>query len=463
MRIDMEESMKKNFDYVTKKGERFSFGLYVFGAILSYYMIYSYLQLYLTDIGVPAAIVGLIFIVAKIWDAVNDPMFGVIVDRAHLKKGKFLPWIKLASLAIPLTTIFMFFIPSSATLTVKIVWAIVAYILWDTAYTMYDVPVNGIVTSMTPNLNERNVIYAIASFCIYLGGLLVAILVPSLYSNLGWGIAGLIIGVLCLVTMRPLDRRAKERLSVAVEKQPSIKEILSNLLHNKYLLIYVGIAILGSLTNFQTTLQTYFAIHCLGGTAMLTPLALATAVPVLLVVPFVPKVIKKFDKFKVFIVAKIISVIFDVIIFSVGYQNITVLLLLLVVKQIFTTFWATTGIMFVADCVEYGNFISGNRAQGITFSLKAFTNKMIVALAGAFGMFALAAVGFVEGTNVVQSASTISGIWFLYSFFPVIGGVVSSVLMLLFYKLRDKDVQIMSRCNAGELSQEEAKRQLHLN
>jgi len=250
---------------------------------------------------------------------------------------------------------------------------------------------------------------------------------------------------------------------VEEEKQPSIKEILSNLAHNKYLLIYVGIAILGSLTNFQTTLQTYFAIHCLGGTTMLTPIALATAVPVLFVVPFVPKIIKKFDKFTVFIVTKIITVVFDAVIFLVGYQNITVLLLLLVVKQIFATFWGTIGIMFVADCVEYGNFVSGNRAQGITFSLKAFTNKMVVALAGAFGMFALAAVGFVEGSGVVQSASTVSGIWFLYSFFPVIGGVVSSVLMLLFYKLRDKDVQIMTKCNSGEISQEEAKQQLHLN
>ena len=71
----------------TTFGERFLYGLYAFGAILSYYAIYSYLQLYLTDIGISAAAVGVIFIIAKVWDAVNDPMFGVIVDKANLKGG----------------------------------------------------------------------------------------------------------------------------------------------------------------------------------------------------------------------------------------------------------------------------------------------------------------------------------------------------------------------------------------
>lgn len=72
--------------------ERMSFGLYSFGTILSYYLIMSYLQLYMTDIGIAAEVIGVVFIFAKVWDAVNDPIFGVMVDKVHFKSGKYLPW-----------------------------------------------------------------------------------------------------------------------------------------------------------------------------------------------------------------------------------------------------------------------------------------------------------------------------------------------------------------------------------
>jgi Na+/melibiose symporter-like transporter len=84
----------------TSKGERMSFGLFSLGTILSYYMIMSYLQLYMTDIAIPAVTVGIIFMAAKIWDAINDPLFGVIVDRINLKNGKYKPWVRLATIAI---------------------------------------------------------------------------------------------------------------------------------------------------------------------------------------------------------------------------------------------------------------------------------------------------------------------------------------------------------------------------
>ena len=72
--------MQNNKKLTTSKGERAAYGLYAFGAILSYYMIMSYLQLYMTDIGISAIAVGIIFMFAKMWDAVNDPIFGVMLS-----------------------------------------------------------------------------------------------------------------------------------------------------------------------------------------------------------------------------------------------------------------------------------------------------------------------------------------------------------------------------------------------
>jgi Na+/melibiose symporter-like transporter len=112
--------------------------------------------------------------------------------------------------------------------------------------------------------------------------------------------------------------------------------------------------------------------------------------------------------------------------------------------------------MFIADCIEYGQFRNGARNQGIAFATKAFTNKIIVALTGAFAMFGLAAAGFIEGEGAAQSQATMNGIWFLYSFMPLIGSSLAMVIMLAFYKLREADVDLMIRCNRGEITRKEA-------
>ena len=452
----------KKLNMQTGRAERISYGLYAFGAILSYYAVYSYLQLYLTDIGISATAVGIIFMVAKVWDAVNDPMFGIIVDKTHLKGGKFIPWLKLGAWAVPITTVLMFVIPDSLSVTGKIIWALLSYILWDIAYTMYDAPINAVATVATGDTGERNRLYALAGFGVYVGGILVAVLVPMFYPNIGWSFTIIVLSILCLASMLPLPYKIKERLSAEQQDEPSVKEILKNLLDNRYLLIYTLVAIVGSVTSFSTTVQGYFAIHCLGDSSYMTPLALATAVPFLFVVLFVPKVTDRFDKFRVYIITRIISILLSLTIFFCGYENIGFFMLLVVIRAVFDAFWAQIGVMFVADCVEYGQFKNGARNEGVAFSLKAFTNKMVVALTGAIGMFLLAAIGFVSGEGAVQSQNVVRGIWVLYSFCPVIGAVISVILMLILYRLRDTDVNIMRKANKGEITHGEAEMKMTL-
>lgn len=448
--------MSKHTDYKTGRGERLSYGLYALGAILSYYFIMSYLQIFMTDIGISAVTVGIIFMAAKAWDAINDPIFGVLVDKVNFKRGKYKPWLKIASIAIPISTILLFVIPSDVSIQIKIIWSSIAYLLWDTSYTMYDVPMNAIVTSMTDSQKERNKLYSFSAFFVYLGALLVAIVVPMMFPNIGWGPTSIILGVICFGFMLPLNFKVKERYNTEEQEEITVTQILLSLVKNKYLLIFTFASIIGSVFNFAIPLNGYFAIHNLGDAKLMTPLTLASAIPVLFIVLFVPKILEKIDKFKVYIGTRIITILVDVIIFVVGYKNVGLLFALIFVKNIFAGVWGVTAIMFIADCVEYGHYTFGERVQGIAFSTKAFTNKIIVALTSALAMFGLAAFGFVEGTNVMQTQATVDGIWLLYACVPIIGSVLSVIVMLLFYKLRDKDVQTMTRCNNGEITKEEA-------
>lgn len=447
--------MKKQNDFITSHFERTSVGLYAFGTILSYYMIMSYLQLYMTNIGISAVAVGLIFIFAKVWDAVNDPIFGVMVDKVQLKGGKYRPWLRISTIAIPVTTVLLFIVPANASVQAKIIWSSVAYVLWDTAYTMCDVPMNSIVTAMTESSFERNKMYSLNAFFVYLGGLLVAIAVPMMYPAIGWSMTAILLSAISMLTMAFVGFKAKERYTPKSDKEASVKNIILSLVHNKYLLIYTLSAIVGSIFDFSSSLNAYMAIHCLGDASYITPLSLASAVPVLFVVLFVPKLIEKTEKFRSYIVARIATIVVSLVIYLVGYQNFGLLLILIILKTLFTSVWGIMAVMFIADCVEYGQYRNGERNQGIAFATKAFTNKIIVAITGSLAMFGLAACGFVEGEGVVQNAQTVQGIWNLYSLGAIVGSVFS-MLILIGYKLRDADVKTMIRFNKGEITREEA-------
>ena len=146
----------------------------------------------------------------------------------------------------------------------------------------------------------------------------------------------------------------------------------------------------------------------------------------------------------------------DILAYILGYSNLMVALMMTTLKCSGLGFWQVIIYMLVADTVEYGTYKSGTRAAGITFSLQTLASKLKGALIGSMILLSLSAVGFVEGENAIQPAGVEEGVWFLYSVIPVIGFSIALALLIPFYKLRTKDVQVMSSYNKGEISREEA-------
>jgi len=448
--------MKTENTLSTTRGERMAYGCYSFGMILVYAHIASFLQIYLTNSGITAVTVGVIFMIAKVWDAVNDPIFGVMVDKVRFKKDRYKPWLRIASMAIPVATILLFVIPSGASSQIKVIWASAAYVLWDTAYTMCDVPLAALATAMSESPYERNKLYSLAAFFTCVGGLLVAVMVPMLFPAIGWGMTSVIVAVLAFLSMLPLQFKTKERFAPPQNKEVSVTELFRNLFKNKYLLVFTLATIIGSTVNFTTSLVVYFATYCMGNEAMITPIVIAAGAPLMIVSLILPKLYTKADKFKIMIISRIINIFVDFIIYAAGYENVPLFIALVAIKHTFFAVWGVSGTMFVADCVEYGHFKTGQRSEGISFSVKAFTNKLIMALSGSLGMFALGAYGFVEGEGAVQSAETLRGMWNLFALWPAIGSIVAVAILLSMYKLKDKDVKLMIRANNGEISKDEA-------
>lgn len=450
-------SKLKNALNQTSKKERVAYCLFFLGQnILWGYA--GFVETFLTDIGIAAATAAVILLAPKLWDAVNDVIFGYIVDRHTFKNGqKFLPWVRIGTAAVGITTVVLFAIPKSMDEPVKIVWFLVAYIIFDVCYTILDAPAFALTTVMTSNVTERSSIIAGGKLWSMVGGVIATLLVPTLRPILGWFTACIVFVAVSIVLMIPLLLTAKERCgATAAEENPSFREMLRYLKHNKFLIVALVSLLLLGLANLEQKMAIYAGRICLGQENMGTLVAGGAAVSVILVSALVPVLSKKWDKFRVLCWGLAFAIVMDIVAYFAGYDNLIVAIVMVMLKCSGLGFWSVIIYMLVADTVEYGTYKTGTRAAGITFSLQCFAAKLKNALIGSVVLFSLSSVGFVEGENAIQPAGVADGVWALFCLFPAAGFAIALVILLLFYKLKTKDVQVMCQYNNGQISREEA-------
>jgi len=448
----------KTLGFATGRKERFAYCLFFLGQnILWGYA--GYVETFLTDIGIAAATAAMILLLPKLWDAVNDVLFGYLMDRCTFPGGgKFLPWVRIGTGAIGITTVALFAVPASMDQTGKIVWFLVAYIFFDVCYTILDAPAYALTTVMTSDVEERTTIIAGGKLWGMVGGVVATLLVPLLRPVLGWFAACVVFVAVSVVLMIPMLFWVKERRAPAVQNQssPGVKDMLRYLKHNRYLFVSLAAMLLLGLASLEQKMAIYMGRICLGQENMATLVAGGAAVSVILVSAVVPVLSRKWDKFHVLCAGLVFAIVMDVIAYFLGYSNLAVALVMTMLKCSGLGFWSVVIYMLIADTVEYGTYKTGTRAAGISFSLQTFVAKLKNGLIGSVVLLSLSAVGFVEGEGAVQGAGVADGVWALFCLFPAAGFAVALVILLAFYKLRTKDVQIMAGYNNGTITREEA-------
>ena len=232
----------KHPGYMTTFKERLSYWTYFIGQNIYYNITAAFISTYLAMQGVNLAKVAIVLLIVKIWDAVNDPIFGFIFDKVKFKNGqKSLPWLRISTALIPIVTIILFSIPSALGETGKLVWFGVAYVLWDTVYTLTDIPAYAMLNTMTDNLPERNTLLSVNRVFSGAGVLIYGVVLPILISeNVGMS-ASLAIATLSIfsaLTMVPLSLNCKERNYKPEEEDENFspRQMFSYLGKNKYLL-----------------------------------------------------------------------------------------------------------------------------------------------------------------------------------------------------------------------------------
>ncbi|MBE7017576.1 MAG: hypothetical protein E7420_05405 [Ruminococcaceae bacterium] len=457
----------------TAKKERAAYGSYFLGQNMIYTFPFMFLTTYLLMSGISAAKTAGILILLKVWDAVNDALFGGLIDGIRFKKGKFIPWLRISLPVILIATLALFNIPGSFSENGKLIWFAVAYLIWDTSYTLCDVPIFGLITTMTDVQEERTSLMTTGRIFANIGVIVAMIcgyVLPTEAVGMSFSAIAVIIVVLALVNMIFICVSGKEHSLKAAQSEESfsLRRMFSYLVHNKFLLVYfLGMFLYSGLNTAAAVLQ--FACFYLFNNAMIATLVGALSfAPAVLISFIMPKLLKRFDKYKLFMVGAVSYAVLSLISYFVG-PLLTPQIVLFVLRGVSIGIMSVLQFMFTPDCAEYGQYKTGIEAKGITFAVQTFTQKIISAVSSALGVAILGLFGWVtvkaesfaqlQALNIAQPPQALSALWAVFALIPAIGGI-AAVVVWSFYRLKSEDVALMAKYNNGEITREECDRAL---
>ena len=230
-------------EYKASLKEKIPYGMYFFGQGMIYTLVSQYLMMYYTDYAyLPTLVISVIMFGGKIWDGINDTLFGLIMDKVRFQSGKrFLPWLRIAVVSIPISTVLLFSIEGVENMGLRIAAAILTYVIWDLCYTVSDAPAYALPTVMTGSVKDRSTFMTFAGIGGAAAMALSAIIIPVLFDSAGFFTAGIFAAVLCFIFMSFVLFFCKERFYVKTAErsaEPTLRETLLYLKGNRYLLLY---------------------------------------------------------------------------------------------------------------------------------------------------------------------------------------------------------------------------------
>lgn len=456
--------MKTNNNWQATRKEHTTYNIFWLGQNILWGFVSNYLASYLNmGLGIDALTAAAVLIGPRIWDAVNDTIFGYIVDKHRFKNGQqFMPWIKIGTFGIGLMGMILFAIPKAMANMGKIIWFVIAYVIFDALYTFLDAPAFSMSTVMTDDIQERTEFISGNKLFAMFGGVIATVAVSGFIGTIGWTWSAVIfcgIGNLLMIPYLLCGKERRTQTEAEKEEKFTFNQMFSYLKTNKYLFACLIAFLLFGMTSFEQPMALYVAKVCFGAEEKQMFIAACAAVPVILVAIFVPKLAKKFDKFYILIAGLSFSAIVSVLAIIIGCKSFIVSIILVAFKCIGFACWQVIIYMLVADTTEYGTYKSGVRATGITFSLQTFISKMNSALVNSFMLFCISFTGYDALLNS-QSIEVINRIWNVFIYIPAIGYILGIIILLVFYKLRVGDVQIMAKYNNNEISYDEANKLL---
>ena len=431
---------------------------YVFGDMAGSFVnlfVDAYFLIFCTSVlGISAGWMGTLFLVARLWDAINDPIMGSFPDRWMIGKSgdKFKPWIKIFMIPLALSGVLCFLNVPLEGIALH-AYVAFAYVLYGMSYTGTSMPFGAMASVVSDDPIQRSKLSRARS----IGGTIVGIVGLSIVpvvcfdkqSNIlpeRFTLIAVIFGVLSIISYFVLLNFTQERIRQNSEKAEKFNygKVLKATVHNRPL-IGVMVATLGSMLFItgSNQVRSYIFKEYYARTDVMSIISLAT-IPILVICfPLVPKLVAKFGKKATLMAAIVSSTIFSVIPVVMEIKNVYIYSALVVLGTIGQTVFTMLIWALVTDCLDYSEWKFNERSDGSMYSLYTFSRKIGSTIASTGVSFGLAAIGFVSGSNVVQTAEAVNGIYFLVNIIPLVTCILELVGVGLIFNLNKETTEQM--------------------
>lgn len=424
------------------------YGLGAVGKDMVYALVSGFILYYYNDIlGISGTFTGVMMMAARVFDAFNDPLMGVVVEKTNTPFGKFRPWIFTGTVTNALILYGMFAMPASLAGTAMLVYASAAYVLWGVTYTLMDIPFWSMIPAITSSGKERENLSVIGRTCAAVGYAVPTVLTMLLVVRLGSGeregfaIFAAAVAVVFVVTELVCVALVREKPTER-QKAATVKEMFSALIHNdQAMVVVVGIVVFNASLYLTTQLAVYFFKYDIGNSDLFSLFGTVGGVGQILSMVSLPLLRRRWGGKQILVGALGVTIAGYLALFALSMAGVrAVAPLAATAFVIYIGFGLATVLttVFLADTVDYGEYKTGRRNESVVFSMQTFVVKLASAVSVLIAGVGIDLIGL-DDTAAVQTESTLLGLRLLMVALPVAGLVFSILYFVRKYRLTEAE------------------------
>lgn len=419
------------------------------GGLLGQNMLYNFMTMYImfffTDLlGIPAQSVTIIVVIASLWDAINDPVMGMIADRTSTKWGKFKPYMIFGPILIGITTVLCYTNFGGSKIGTVAVGA-VYYVLWGMSYTVCDIPIWAISSVVSSDSNEKNKMVTLGKIGGTVGTVIISVGSVILLKAMGgertlsaYTKSAILIALVGCTLMIIAGLTLKERIKPSKEGIPFKKNIHTIIDNKPLLVLMVSLLLVNMVNNLRQASQVYFTLYVWGNANYVTQVGISLVIGMLLGMIFSPKLIEKFNKKKIFIVACIFGGISSAIPFIIDPRAVTIGLIFLGTSFFFTGITTIVSTSMLMDAIDYSEWKLGFRGEGIVFSTNTFLNKLSGTISKGIIGISMILMHYVK--NMEMNSTVQTGFSLIMYIMPALCFLLT-IIPLYFYKMEQSKLK----------------------
>lgn len=424
--------------------ERFSYGCGDFGCNIIYTAMSAFLMFYYTDYaGVSALAVGTIMMVSRIFDGVSDIIMGVIVDRTKSRFGKARPWLLRMCIPFAVSGVLLFSVPTSWAATPKLVYVFITYNLVSTViYTAINVPYSALNALMTQDPYERSVLSIFRNLLATAGTLIINMCTLPLVEYFGdnasaWTKTFCVLGLLAVIAFLINFFGTKERVKPAASEEGKVEDVpfatgIKALFRNKYWIMMTGmLALFFLMYSVNGGATVYYAKDILGDRNLVSTINGIFNVVQICSMFFIAMLVKKFGKRNVFSIGLVLNMI-GILLLHFSGGAMVLIVVSSVIRGVGNACGGATMWAMVSDTIDYGEWKTGVRTEGLVNSACSFGYKIGNGIGSALLGLILEIGGYV-GEAVAQTESALLSVEICFIWIPVAVYVIGLVIMKFYH------------------------------